>query len=85
MKFSISRRKSHADRGEDALDALDWGDDDSIEALLMLELDGGLLQLPTESSLSPRFHKLASIRHFRGGSSIVFVAGAEGRATKVVR
>jgi hypothetical protein len=47
MKFSISRRKSHAERGEDALDALDGEEDDSIEVLLTLELDRGLLQLPT--------------------------------------
>jgi hypothetical protein len=85
MKFSISRRKSHAERGDDALDALDWGEDDSIEELLMLELDGGLLQLSTWSSCSSGFHELASILRFRGGSSIACVAGAEDRAMKAVR
>jgi hypothetical protein len=85
MKFSISRIKSHAERGDDALDGFVWGEDDSIEVLLKLELDGGLLQLPTRSSYSSVFHELASILRFRGGSSIACVAGAKDRAMKSVR
>lgn len=70
--------KSHAERGEDALDALVLGEDDSIDALLILELDGGLLQL-SSGPLSPAgFHELASILRFCGGSSIACVTDAEG-------
>jgi hypothetical protein len=76
MKFSISRRKLHAERGEDALDVLDWGEDDPVEGMLMLELDEGLLQPPTRSSCKSGFHGLASILCFRGGSSIACAAGA---------
>ena len=69
--------KSHAERGEDALDVLVPGEDDSMDVLLILELDGGLLQLSSSLLSSSRFHELASILRFRGGSSIACVADAE--------
>ncbi len=78
MKFSISRIKSQAERGDDALDALVPGEDDSIEVLLTPELDGGLLQLSSRPFSLSRSNELLSILRFRGGSSIARVADTEG-------
>lgn len=69
--------KSHAERGEGALDVLVPGEDNSIDVLLILELDGGVLLLLCGSLSSSVFHELVRILRFRGGSSIACVADDE--------